>query len=139
MPTNTAATNAREYQSHQTHYLRKTVNYNDPNIATGIPFSNYLPKGAQILDTYVNIITAFNAGTTNVLTVGQNASSYNDIVGASDVDETAVAMTAVLTGGKLDLSAGEVQPYVKYAQTGTAATAGKARIVITYALANNDG
>ncbi|MBS0244036.1 MAG: hypothetical protein JSS20_17835 [Proteobacteria bacterium] len=96
-----------------------------------------LPAGAQILTTYVNVLTAFNAGTTNVLTVGQNASNYNDIVAAADVDESAVAQTAVLTGGKLVL-ASDATPYVKFAQTGTAATAGKAVIVIAYAI-NNDG
>lgn len=138
MPTGTQGRPARELPFQATHYLRKTVNYNDVGISSGIPFSYWLPAGAQILRCNVIIMTAFNAATTNVLTVGQNATSYNDIVAAADVDETTLGETAVLTGAKLDLSGGDAQPFVKYTQTGTAATTGKARIIIEYAPANDE-
>ena len=133
MPTNTAAHVARAHPLQVVNYLRKTVNYNDPNIATGVPFGAYLPAGASILMAKVFIKTAFNAVTTNVLTVGQNGSSYNDIVNASDVDETTASRsTIVFRGADLDLSGGDALPYVKYTQTGTAATAGVAEIPLLY-------
>lgn len=119
-------------------YLRKSVAYNTANIASADSvLVGYLPAGAQILDIIVNVTAAFNAGTTNVLTVGTSAGSDADIVAAADVNEAAVAATRVTTGLTLAVAA-PVAVYAKYTQTGTAATAGAATIVITYAC-NNDG
>ena len=85
----------------------------------------------------VRIDTAFNAGTTNVLTVGTNAGSDNNIVAAADVNEAATGTTSVTTGIGLSIAA-DTPVYVRYTQSGTAATAGAATIVILY-VANNDG
>lgn len=137
MATNTQGRPARELATQQVNYMRKTVSFDTPGIASGIPFSNWLPKGAQILRTVVVIQTVFNAQTTNVLTVGQNSTSYNDIVASGDVDETVLGATTVLTGAKLNALAADAQPYIKYTQTGTAASTGKACVVIEYA-PNND-
>lgn len=135
MTTNTAAPNPpARYDARQViNYLRKTVNYNDTGISSGLAFENSIPKGAFISDVIVEIVTAFNAGSTNVLTVGANSSSYNDMVAAGDVDETAVAATRVTRGlGCVLTASGDIVPYVKYAQTGTAASAGKAKILIAF-------
>lgn len=137
MATNTQGRPARELATQQTNYMRKTVSFDTPGIASGVPFSNWLPKGAQILRAVVVIQTVFNATTTNVLTVGQNATSYNDIVASGDVDETVLGATTVLTGAKLNALSAYAQPYIKYTQTGTAASTGKACVVIEYA-PNND-
>ena len=139
MATNTQGRPARQLPEQEIHYLRKTVNFNDANISSGVLHPFWLPAGAQILFTTVNIITAFNAGTTNVLTVGQNASNYNDIVNATDVNEAVTGSTMVLRGADLDLTTGgvDVQVGFKYTQSGAAATTGKAQIVIAYA-PNND-
>lgn len=133
MPSNVLASNppARSLPWEAVHYLKKTVNFGDANIASGISFANSIPAGAQILGAWVNILTTFNATTTNVLTVGQNSSSYNDIVASADVAEGTAGMTYVTTGGALDITT-DVTPFVKYTQTGTAATQGKARIVIAF-------
>ncbi len=137
MTTNTAGSEARELSFQAVHYLKKRVNYNDTGISSGIKMPNALPAGAEILFTAVKIKTAFNAGTTNVLTVGQNSSSYNDIVAAGDVDESVTGNTQVGTGADLDITA-DTSVFIKYTQTGTAATAGVAEIIIAYA-ADNDG
>lgn len=137
MATNTAGVDARLLPWQAVHYMRKTVNYNDTDIATGVGFKHYLPDGASILFVNVKIKTAFNAGTTNVLTVGQNATSYNDMVAAADVNEAATGSSMVLRGADLTIS-GDARPFVKYTQTGTAATAGKAEIVIAYIPANDE-
>ena len=136
MATNTAGKVARQGYQQQVNYLRKTVNFNDTGISSGVGHPFYLPAGAQILFTTVNIVTAFNAGTTNVLTVGQNSSSYNDIVAAGDVNEAVAGSTMVLRGADLNIT-GDVQVFAKYTQTGGAATTGVANIVIAYA-PNND-
>lgn len=138
MATNTQGRPARELATQQTNYLRKTVNYNDAGIDTGIPFRNWLPEGARILRANVVIDTVFNAATTNVLTVGTNSSNYNDIVASGDVDETVLGETAVLTGAKLGALSADKQVYIKYTQTGTAASTGKATVIIEYAPDNDE-
>ena len=130
-----AKRNPREYHTQQVHYLRKTVNFNDAGIASGV-YMGTLPAGAQIVDTVVNVVTAFNAVSTNVLTVGTNSTSYDNIVGSGGVDESSATGQRVTTGLSLEF-ASDADVYVKYTQSGTAADAGQAVIVVAYA-ANND-
>lgn len=75
--------------------LKKTVNYNDAGISAGLAFDNSLPLGAFIYACWVEIVTAFNAATTNVLTVGTNSTTFNDIVSAADVNEGVAGVTEV--------------------------------------------
>ena len=69
MATNTQQTNARQYPYEMVHYVSFTANFNDTGIATGVG-KQYIPAGSLVLGTDVYIDTAFNAGSTNVLTVG---------------------------------------------------------------------
>lgn len=113
--------------------LRKTVNYNDVGIGSGLAMENWLPQGAFLMRCLVEIVTAFNAGTTNVLTVGTNAAAYDNIVAAGDVDEAVVDVYDVTRAvGRGLASAGNVRPYVMYTQSGTAATAGQAVILLSF-------
>ena len=114
------------------HDMQLVVNYNDSGIATGKPFNKYLPQNAEVLFTKVRITAAFNAGTTNVLTVGTNSSSYNDLVAAGDCDESTTGADIVWTGAELDTSSAPLLPYAKYTQTGASASAGRAIITIAY-------
>lgn len=138
MTTNTLGSTARQNSAQLVHYLRFAVNFNDPGIASGIG-KQFLPKGAIIKDTSVYVGAAFNAATTNVLTVGTNAASFNNIVAGADVDETTIAITNGIkpTGTALGPLAADTQVFVTYTQTGTAATAGSAVVVIQY-IPNND-
>jgi hypothetical protein len=135
MTTNTAAVlpAPRQDPRQVVNTLRKTVNYNDVGIATGLAFDQSIPQGAFITNVLVEIVTAFNAGTTNVLTAGTNAASYNNIVGAADVNEGATGVTQCTRGfGRSLTAAADVTPYAMYTQTGGAATAGQAIILIEY-------
>lgn len=135
MATNTAAVvpPARQDPRQVVNSLKKTVNFNDAGISSGVAFDNGFPLGAFILGVWVAIVTAFNAGSTNVLTVGTNSTTYNNLVASGDVDETAVATTQILRGSGPSIPASaDIVPYVKYTQTGDAATTGQAVIVITY-------
>ena len=114
--------------------LTTTVSYNSANVSTGV-FMGILPARAQIHLVQVNVETAFNAASTNVLTVGYGA-SLNEIVAAGDVDESSATTQAVTTGLSLEFSS-EQKIYAKYTQTGTAATAGKARISIYFSATEN--
>jgi hypothetical protein len=135
MATNTAAIipPARQDPRQVINDIKKTVNFNDAGVASGIAFDNSLPLGAFITRVLVEIVVVFNAVTTNVLTVGTNATTYNDIVAATDVNEGATGVTEVTRGyGRGIAAAADKTPFVKYTQTGTAATTGQAVIVIEY-------
>lgn len=132
MATGTPGTSARVDPRQVLNTWRQTVNYNDPAVAAGVLSGVWLPMGAFITQILVEIVTAFNAATTNVLTVGTNG-TFDNIVGAGDVTEGTVAVTSVTTGlGRSIAAAGDAQIGWKYTQTGTAATAGQAVIVICF-------
>lgn len=132
MPTNTLGTSARKNPRQVANTMVAIVNYNDVGIASGVKIGT-LPQGARIVDVITEVITAFNAATTNVLTCGTNASNYDNLVAAGDVNEAAAAATRCDRGigGSIARSA-DIDVYAKYTQTGAAATAGKAEITIVY-------
>jgi hypothetical protein len=131
MATGTIGDQARFQQVQVVNTWRKQVNYNDAGIATGVA-GVVLPIGAFILRVMVEIVTAFNAATTNVLTVGTNV-AINNIVAAGDVNAGAAAVYDVTRGlGRSLTAAADVTVSVKYAQTGAAATTGQAEIVMIY-------
>lgn len=135
MATNTAPVSppARQDPRQVLNTLTMTVNFGDVGIGTGVAFANSLPKGAFIVDVMVEIVTAFNAATTNVLTVGTNSASYNNIVNSADVNEAVTGVYIVGRGlGRSLTAAAEVAPFAMYTQSGTAATTGQAVIVITF-------
>jgi hypothetical protein len=125
---------AQHYHQNQVHFLRKEVNYNDPGIAAGVVVGR-LPANAQITQALARVRTTFNAGTTNVLTVGTNAGSYDNIFGTADIAEGAVGNNAAPLAN-LQEALSEADVLVKYIQTGTAATQGKAVIHIAYTVNN---
>ena len=125
---------AQQYHQNLVHYLRKEVNYNDPGIASGIVIGR-LPANAQILQALARVRTTFNAATTNVLTVGTNASNYDNILGTADIAEGSVGNNAAPSANLQEVLA-ETDVLVKYTQTGTAATQGKAVIHIAYTVNN---
>jgi hypothetical protein len=137
--------------------IRVTVNYNDAFAGSAIWFAT-LPKNAYILSIDADTTTAWNAATTNLLTVGATRTSANEIVadGASATANisnhtttiatgilhltTAAGLALAITGNSTyqTQTDGAVPLYVKYVQTGTAATAGSTTLVITYVVNNID-
>ncbi len=103
------------------------VAYNTDDIDEGVVLYE-VPQKAIITGAVAVVGTAFNAATTNVLTMGAN-SDVNDLLGASDVTEgtkgayTVNKFVEVAKGAKIK---------AKYTQTGTAATAGTAELYIKY-------
>lgn len=135
MATNTASAfpPTRRNPRQVTNTLKKTINFGDANIATGVAFDESLPMGAFITGVWVEIVTAFNAATTNVLTVGTNTTTDNNIVAAADVNPGATGVTQVTRGLGRSLAAAADKPvFAKYTQTGAAATTGQAVVVIEY-------
>lgn len=131
MATDTTGSAARLAPFQVTHYVRGSVAFNTAHIGEAAAVAiGIIPSGALVLRTHVAVTTAFNAATTNVLIVG-TSSDDDFFVDADDVSETAIAVTSgIMTGA--GVLAADTKVYVKYSQTGTAATAGAATIVIEY-------
>ena len=128
---------ARQTQYQHDLYLRLTVNYNDSGVAVGKAFRAAIPAGALITSIYAYVVTAFNAGTTNVLTVGTNAATYNNILASGTVPPaTAGGVNTILT--TIPPLAADALPYATYTYTGTAPTQGQVVYVVRYNV-NNDG
>jgi hypothetical protein len=114
-------------------YYRVNINYNDPGISAGQAFGALgQNEFIRVIDCHVK--TAFNASTTNVLTFGTTKASANEIVQSGQITASTTtsrqALTSAIGLGVNATSAGDVTLYAKYAQTGTAATAGAMTCVI---------
>lgn len=119
-------------------YIRRTISFDTPYADVpggantyGVPIGG-LEAGAIVTACHVTVEAAFNAGTTNVLVVG----TVDDDDGFAATAGTLPAATGfkprlvgALSG--IPLSSDKVC-FVKYTQTGTAATAGKAEVVVEF-------
>lgn len=101
------------------------VKFNDTGVATGIALCT-LPANIIVTRAVAVVGTAFDAGTTNVLTVGANE-DVNDILGASDITGGTAAVYSKQTF--VEYNAKKIVK-AKYTQTGTAATSGEAEIYL---------
>lgn len=110
-----------------------TVNYNTAGIATGSNLCKVQASVAKpvLLEISAQVVTAFNAGTTNVLTLGDSADSGNDnYLTSSDITEgTPGFYPAAPVRVRLEA---DTTITARYTQTGTAATTGKARFIIRF-------
>jgi hypothetical protein len=125
------------YHMDQVHYIRADVAFNTPGIGgtTGIVIG-MVPAGARIVDVVVTIDTAFNAATTNVLTVGDSGNVQRLATNTETVPGTTGGKRAALSTGLGYRYPSDTQVIVRYTQTGTAATAGAAHVMVAYTVAN---
>ena len=109
-------------------------------ITTTIAFSNTaavsigtLPANAQIVDINIDTTTAFNATTTNTVTVGKTgtAAAFATATSVTSLGRASVATTGVYSAWA-DTGSAELDATVTFSQTGTAATTGAARVTIVY-------
>ena len=102
-----------------------SVAYNTTGISTGVELCK-LPKNIIVTRAVAVVGTAFNAGTTNVLTVGTN-DDIDNLLGSSDITEGTAG--AYSKQEFLELTS-EKAVKAKFTQTGTAASAGAADIYL---------
>lgn len=132
----------REHSTTQTNYFRFTLNYNDPGASSGIKFGR-IGRRAHIHALQCHVEAAFNAVTTNVITMGVSATGTELIDAATSTKSIDESQTTVQSITKTDVlgvgvtSDDDKDLYVRYTQTGTAATAGKVTCVLSY-MPNND-
>jgi len=109
--------------------ITTTVAYTDSSAVT----IGTIPANSQIVDINIDVTTAFDAGSTNTMTVGKTGSA-NAFVTATSVGSAgraSVASTGTYSAWA-DTGSSEVTATATFAQTGTAATAGAARVTIVY-------
>jgi hypothetical protein len=114
-------------------YIRRTFTFDLAQLqaGAGLPLGA-IPAGAMISGADVNIETAFNAGTTNVMNIGSAATPAGVAASAGIIAGTPgwkKGLTGALCGTPL---AADTIIYVLYAPTGTAPTTGKGQAVVTY-------
>lgn len=102
-----------------------SVAFDTEGVSDGVELCK-LPAGIIVTKAVAVVKEAFNAGTTNVLTVGAN-NDINDILGTDDVTEGTAAAYSVNKFVQYDA---EKTVKAKFTQTGTAATAGAADIYL---------
>lgn len=109
--------------------ITTTVAYTDASAVTIAT----IPANSQIVDINIDVTTAFNAGTTNTVTVGKSGSAAAFVTATSvgSAGRASVATTGVYSAWA-DTGSSDVSATVTFAQTGTAATAGAARVTIVY-------
>lgn len=101
------------------------VAYNTTDIDDGLPLFK-LPHKAIITRAVAVVDEAFNAGTTNVLIVGTEDDD-DALMASGDITEGTTGAYSKQTF--LTMDAGD-EVYVKFTETGTAATTGKASIYV---------
>lgn len=102
------------------------IKFNTEGAATGVALVD-VPANHVITKAVCVLKTAFNAVTTNVLTLGTDAGATN-LLGASDVTEATPG--AYQKQAWLETGAAKKTVSVKYEQTGTAATTGEAEFYV---------
>lgn len=106
-----------------------TIAYTDSSAVTIAT----LPANSQIIDVNIDVTTAFNAGSTNTIAVGKtgSAAAFVAATNVSAAGRASVATTGVYSAWA-DTGNAEVTATATFAQTGTAAAAGAARVTIVY-------
>lgn len=102
------------------------------NSATAVTIGT-VPAGAQIVNIHIDTTTAFNAATTNTMTIGTSATAnaYVTTTAVGPLGRASVATTGAY-GAWASVGASDVTLTATYAQTGTAATTGAATITVLY-------
>lgn len=93
---------------------------------TAVQDIDTLAIGDVVVSCWVEVLAAFNGGTTNVLTVGV-VGTVDKYLAAGDITEATPAVYPAGGKGPFAAEAAAATISVKYVQTGTAATTGSAR------------
>ena len=103
-----------------------------------------IPSGATLIDCWVDIITAFNSGTSDVIDVGTKlcttgTEDVDALIDNQDISAAAGTRYELATGaaefGTTDPTTEDTWVVITTTRTGTAATAGKVKVVVQYVCA----
>ena len=99
-----------------------------------------LPAGAQILNIYLDVTVAFNAGTNNTVTIKAGSTTIASVT-ATSANITTGRATLVLAAPATWINVGTSDVFITstFAGTGTTATTGTATVTVEYVVRNSDG
>jgi hypothetical protein len=99
-----------------------------------------IPAGSQILNIFVDVTTAFNAGTNNTLTIKAGSTTIGTVT-ATSANITVGRATVVLSNVATLINIGTSDLFISstFAGTGTTATTGTATVTVQYVVRNSDG
>lgn len=100
-----------------------------------------LPAGAQILNIYVDVTEAFNAGTGNTITIKAGSTTIGTVGGASTTPVAAgrATLTIAAIDTWVNVGASDVLITGTFAGVGTTASTGIATVTVEYVVRNSDG
>lgn len=107
------------------------VQFNTTGIASGVKVDTIKASATAPVQVEVScqVITAFNAVTTNVLTMGTDTTA-NQWLAAADITEGTPGFYPASNAAKKFRLTSDTDIYAKYTQTGTAATTGSAVFIV---------
>jgi len=93
-----------------------------------------LPANSQIYQIAVDVTTAFDAGSTNTLDLGDGstADQYADALDISSAARVLATSDVSQIGNLIDIGTSDITVTATYTQTGSAATAGAATVTVLY-------
>ena len=96
MTTNIAGSTARQDPRNVSNTIRWRFTFADPGLAVGVQIG-VLPQNAFITMQLLEIVTAFNAATTNPLSAGTVAAAYNNLFTSTDSGSTGATIAVQMT------------------------------------------
>ena len=93
-----------------------------------------LPANSQIYQIAVDVTTAFDAGSSNTLDLGDGstADQYADALALGSLARVLATSDVSQIGNLIDIGTSDVTVTATYTQTGSAATAGAATVTVLY-------
>ena len=93
-----------------------------------------LPANSQIFQITVDVTTAFDAGSTNTLDLGDGstADEYADALALGTLGRVLATSDISQVGNLIDIGTSDVTVTATYNQTGTVATAGACTVTVLY-------
>lgn len=92
------------------------VNWNDTGITAGVKKARILASTTRpaLLEFFANIITAFNATTSNILTVGSDIASADQFLAAGDITEGTIGFYPASNANKKYWLIADIDLYIRY-------------------------
>jgi hypothetical protein len=124
---------ARNSGEQQLHFMRYRITVGSvAALSAGVKIGR-LPARAFINSIALHVNTAFNSATTDTIQLGTTASGVDILAAGTSIHAAGYLAPATPAGlGIVVATAGEQDIYLKYSQTGGAATAGDATLVISF-------
>lgn len=99
-----------------------------------------LPAGAQLLNIYLDVTEAFNAGTNNTITIKVGSTTVASVTATSaNITTGRQTLTLAAPATWINVGASDIFVTSTFAGTGTAATTGIATVTAEYVVRGSDG